>query len=502
MAANFNIPPDAVKVWRGYRASSLQLSDFLAKLGSVFVPATVEMQIAAGLCAYVPAVPAGLPNKPDSVPDETAILFWESQQTYTDAFEMLAVRTYTLTHGPVYRAPSTATFPVLFAGTLKSEQPYFLVNRPADWMHGQVTHLMGSRPASVTPDAFGTKIAAALSAIQAQGKVAGAIACAGDDYLVYWELAGTVPSNGVETLKACLDWSQGFAPAPNRLSAGLWDQWPGMTVASGATYNMQFTRRWEHLDDKVRPTDPGAAHVWRGVKLPSMSFDDFRADLGTVFVPTAALIQPPNGLYAYVPTIMPGPNTAGMPDQTALMFWASEAVREASYGTVGERAYKGLHASVFAGEPPSQTGNPIVYPGTIIAEQPYYLLNQPADWMLGTVRHFFGGVPAGQSADAFLQAVTAWTGAYQKAPTPSVDAAIICAGNTYVAFWEHAPPGVPDNGAALASLAKVSTPVLSKTAENYVPPSGLWDQWPGIDLSVHECMNIQLDRRTFKPIKS
>jgi len=184
------------------------------------------------------------------------------------------------------------------------------------------------------------------------------------------------------------------------------------------------------------------------------------------------------------------------------MFWASEQAREASYGTVGERAYKGLHARVFAGEPPSRTGNPIAYPGTVTAEQPYYLFDQPADWMLGTVRHFMGGTPPGQSADTFLQAVTAWTGAYQKAPTPQVDGAIICAGTNYVAFWEHAPPGVPDNGQALASLAKIATPVLSKTAENYVLPSDFWNQWPGIDLTVHECLNIQLDRDSYKPIKT
>ena len=70
MKGNLDIPPDAVRAWRGYHSNSLRVSDFSSRLGAVFVPAGVEMQIAAGLVAYVPSVPAGLPNKPASVPDE------------------------------------------------------------------------------------------------------------------------------------------------------------------------------------------------------------------------------------------------------------------------------------------------------------------------------------------------------------------------------------------------------------------------------------------------
>jgi hypothetical protein len=245
MSKSFDIPPDAVRVFRGYRASSMALPDFFSNFGTVFVPATVEMQIAAGLDGYFPSVPAGLPNKPDSVPDETAILFWDSQQTYTDAFTTLAVRTYALTHGAVYRPPSGSQFPVVFAGALASEQPYYLIDQPADWMHGKVTHLLGGRPPGVSPDEFRAKLAPVLSDIQRQGKIAGAVACAGDDYLVYWELAGPGGSDGVGALKARLDWSQVLAPTPTRLTSGLWDPWPGMTIATGTSLNMQFRRRWE-----------------------------------------------------------------------------------------------------------------------------------------------------------------------------------------------------------------------------------------------------------------
>jgi hypothetical protein len=497
----FDIPPEAVRVWRGYRASTLALPDFFQRLGTVFVPATVEMQIDAGLDGYIPSVPGGLPDKPDSVPDETAILFWDSQQTYTDGFGTLAVRTYTLTHGAVYRPPSGAQFPVVYAGSLVSEQPYYLIARPADWMHGQVTHLIGGRPAAISPDQFRAALAPILSDIQRQGRVAGAIACAGDDYLVYWELAGPKPSDGVPALKAQLDWNQVLQPAPTRLTSSLHDAWPGMTVAAGASLNMQFERRWERADRTSRPVPSDAVHVWRGYKAAAISGDDFGKFLGGVFVPACALLQPRAGLHAYTPSMVPGGGTpTSPPDQTALMFWTDQQAYSDAFGTVAVRAYTNLHGGAYDTQR-SKVGFPIPFAGAVAAEQAYHLFDGPADWMLGSVRHFVGAPPAGQAPDDFFKAVADWAVGYLRAPPEGVDAAILCAGPTYVAFWEHAAPGSPDDPLALDSLKAVATPSLSRTAETYVPPSGLWSQWPGIDLSAHGCINVQLDRPRHEPFR-
>jgi hypothetical protein len=241
------IPPDAVRVWRGFRSPTLASADFFTRLGTVFIPATVEMQTAIGLDAYLPSVPAGLPGKPDTVPDETAILFWDSQQTYADGFKTLAVRTYTLTHAAVYTPTSRADFPLLFAGTMTADQPYHLVDRPADWMKGRVTHLLGSRPVQTDPSAFLTGAATAVGAVQQQSGLQGGIVCLGADYLAFWALSEN-PATGAEAaakLAAVCDWSHVLDPLPTSLDAGLWDVWPGLTIASGASLNMQFTRRWE-----------------------------------------------------------------------------------------------------------------------------------------------------------------------------------------------------------------------------------------------------------------
>lgn len=237
--------PNAVRVWRGFRSPEIDLTAFYQRLETVFVPSTVLMQIEAGLEAYVPTVLGGLPEKPDSVPDETAILFWESQQTYRDAFETLAVRTYTLTHGAVYTAASGAEFPLQFGGELKANQPYNLVDMVADWMPGTVRHLVGARPEGVDPEAFRSGLAKVL----AQGTAAaGRIVCAGDDYLVYWQLDGEQPAPGpglLEELAGQLAWSHTVTAEPTSLEVGLWEEWPGLPIEQGQSLNMQFKRRSE-----------------------------------------------------------------------------------------------------------------------------------------------------------------------------------------------------------------------------------------------------------------
>lgn len=246
------VPPGAIRVWRGFRLPALTLDQFYDKLGTVFVPATVKLQIDADLNSYVPTVPAGLSGKPDSTPDETALVIWKSPETYWNGFTRLAVRTYTLTHNGVYvtqNNQSRADFPVFFAGSLAFDQPVYLFEKPADWMHGAVNHLVAARPAKTDPASFSAAIAKVLGNIQKQVPLDGAIACVGNDYLVYWELGSVAPGvkqapSGVPLLQPVLtDWRQSFAPAPTFIPIGLYDEWAGMDVRAGSSFNMQFDRK-------------------------------------------------------------------------------------------------------------------------------------------------------------------------------------------------------------------------------------------------------------------
>lgn len=248
---SFPVSPDAVRVWRGFKSPDLGVEQFHEQLGKIFIPATVKMQVKAGLNSYAPTVLAGLTNKPDSVPDETAIVFWKSQQEYENAQDMLAVGSYELNHKVVFDfkiRKSLSEFPVLFTGSLAEEKPVYLFDKAADWMHGLIRHVVAAFPAGVGPAEFRATIAETLSTIKKTEKLDGAIACAGKGYVVYWELAlvkpgsGNTPS-GIPLLKEKLaGWCQEFTAEPAFLPLGLWERWPGMTVIAGNSFNLQFDR--------------------------------------------------------------------------------------------------------------------------------------------------------------------------------------------------------------------------------------------------------------------
>lgn len=240
------VPADAVRVWRGYKRSQLSLTDFFSKLGSVFVPAAVEMESRLGLHVYIPAFPAGVENKPDTVPDETAILFWKTQQNYHDAFKTLAERIYVLTHGALFCPPSTASFPKILQTTFEAEQPYYLFDTPADWMYGVVSHLVGGRPKDQPPAAFLSHIQTWAKAEQQRAPegLDGAIICAGNDYVVYWEhwIDAELKGSSINSLAKMVAPVLLKNAAPTSLPKGLWDTWEGFTITSGDCLNLQFKR--------------------------------------------------------------------------------------------------------------------------------------------------------------------------------------------------------------------------------------------------------------------
>jgi len=242
-----------------------------------------------------------------------------------------------------------------------------------------------------------------------------------------------------------------------------------------------------------KPVPADAVHVWRGYQAAGVDHKTFVDFLGTVFVPACALLQPKAGLSAYLPALPMAPDAATaqgprVPDQTALMFWTTQQTYSDAFSTPAVRAYTHLHGDAYG--PPSSAQFPTAYTGQVLAEQPYHLMNNPADWMIGSVWHTVGARPARVNASDFLGQIGAWASAYQLAPPAGVDAALLCAGNDYVAFWQHSAAEV----GAPAGLAALTVPYLDTAATTTQLPGGLWDKWPGLDLEAAPVLNIQLDR--------
>jgi len=238
--------PNAVRVWSGYMFPNLDNEGFNKLLGEDFIPAAVKMQIDTGLKAYIPTVLSGLPNKPELVPDETAILFWDSQEKYKKSFTMLGMRIYSLIHKPVFEYPkSRSGFPILFDGTIADNQPVYLFDKSADWMTGNVKHLVAQLPSNTDPEALRDAIAKTLTTIREQIPLEGAIACLRDGHLVYWELSSEEKEHsGIPLLKEILpDWKKEFTSEPKSIPAELWDDWSGINIYAGCCFNMQFDRR-------------------------------------------------------------------------------------------------------------------------------------------------------------------------------------------------------------------------------------------------------------------
>lgn len=237
--------PDAVRVWRGFRSPAVEEKTFLAKLGSVFIPATVQIQAPNGLTAYLPSVlPA---EKPSSAPDEIALVFYEYQAAYDEAKATVGGRSYSDMHALVFDLTrSQSGFPVRFTGDVKPDERYYLFDGHVDWQSGSVSTLVGL-PLGGSED-FLTTVRDFLLAVQAQGEDApdGAIAVAAPDHIVYWEHRQSASERSLLPRLASLVqpvYQAEFQPQP--LYDGLWHPYGGLEVAGGESFNTQFTRRHE-----------------------------------------------------------------------------------------------------------------------------------------------------------------------------------------------------------------------------------------------------------------
>ena len=233
------ISPDRlpIRLWWGYRRPDVARSDFLRKLGRVFMPQTIYTMHTRlqALAAYLPVVP---PSTTDSVlsgmPEELAVVVYKSIADYERANATLEGRAYQDLHGALFtKASSSQGFPERFAGEVVANQPYF-VGGGGNWQKGHVNFLLGKRPRAVGEDHFFQQLTATLAAHNTiVGKAGGpdTVLLRTDGVFVsYFELwsgdstPSAVASSKVKSLLAP-NWSAPAAPVstPSDLNtAGNW----------------------------------------------------------------------------------------------------------------------------------------------------------------------------------------------------------------------------------------------------------------------------------------
>jgi hypothetical protein len=96
----------AFRVWLGWRNDSRkEWSKFVLAMRDTFVPATWQMMRRFGLLAYVPSVLTE--HQDGTLPDETALLVYESADSYKKRSDTVGGRAYSMLHEAVFRFKGT-----------------------------------------------------------------------------------------------------------------------------------------------------------------------------------------------------------------------------------------------------------------------------------------------------------------------------------------------------------------------------------------------------------
>lgn len=253
-----------------------------------------------------------------------------------------------------------------------------------------------------------------------------------------------------------------------------------------------------HTSSDSHAVLPSSVYVWRGFKAAAKTYEQFAELLGSVFVPACVLLQPPAGLRAYLPTMVPPDRKPpAVPDQTALMFWATPQAHDLANHAIAVRIYQNLHGDAYdlvKSHAPELPVSIATTSNTLVAEQPYFLLNRNADWMPGDAHHLVAARRPDMAPADFLMRTHAWATAFHAEPPREVDGALVCCGNDYVVSWVHSARRSPGLGDALDELAAFTVPALRASPRALTLPAGLWNDWPGIDLIKDGCINLQFAR--------
>ncbi|HEU4455807.1 MAG TPA: hypothetical protein VFR81_22270 [Longimicrobium sp.] len=200
------------------------------------------------------------------------------------------------------------------------------------------------------------------------------------------------------------------------------------------------------------PVGPQSIRVFAGSRLPSLDREAFFKELGETFMPGTPFILAPLGLAAYVPAAPDFEPDTGLPDELALIVYASlDVYRAARQGSITGRMYTHSHAALFdmtrsRGQFPGPPSAPDRLP--VDDRWCWYLHDTPIEWQDGATRLLIlrGRPPSGSLQEALLQATTARA---EDLAAAGVDQVIALATPDYAALWLHSPGPVDAAPSAL-----------------------------------------------------
>jgi hypothetical protein len=220
----------------------LSQAEFFDKLARVFIPVAMQIQRIYGLVAYLPAVlPA---DKAPGLPDEVALVFYPSQAAYRATKEYPAGRAYSDLHAIVFRlAQSRSRFPEYCGDGVELGTPHHLFNNDADWQTSPVELWAGARRREADAEGYLEELTHFARELQASPRgVTGAILCAEQDWLLFWQCGRGLSTRQCEVLERVAIPQLHREATPLLLPPGLNDKVDRAPVQGGEFYNLQFPR--------------------------------------------------------------------------------------------------------------------------------------------------------------------------------------------------------------------------------------------------------------------
>jgi hypothetical protein len=236
--------------------------EFRDTLGSLFIPAWTQLTAPLGLTAYVPSVPPVCEDVPQ-VPDEIAIVFFESQAVYTARTDFTGGRVCGPLHNtvfgwddPVPVRRSNTQFPKRMPPKGKGElnyshenyTPYYLFDNKADWYFGQTDVYVGVRPDAFSLDDYPAFVQGELDALRKNRPegLEGLLFIILQDCFIFWAHWDSVSKKKrplLVALKKKLREVMDTTATPAKIPASLSDEFKGIDVKDGDSFAIQFERR-------------------------------------------------------------------------------------------------------------------------------------------------------------------------------------------------------------------------------------------------------------------
>ncbi len=143
------------RFWRGFKLPAMSYSQFATGINETFIPRTARIAEVGGLVSYLPVLTAQPETKPTFVPDELALVAYESQEAYKKYRATPEGQQYSDLHWTYFDRPTSKSLePAPFAGTLALEQAYDVLGSDAHWTKGRAVYRLSLRRAGESDSGY------------------------------------------------------------------------------------------------------------------------------------------------------------------------------------------------------------------------------------------------------------------------------------------------------------------------------------------------------------